>query len=143
MADARALAPESFCKKRLGLTTKIRGNIVPPTSGFSFVYPQDEAHRRAWIDITEFIVTHDLKEACLVCWHAIKWRYYNKAARDMAREAQAAITNQKNQNMKATSQAAFQAAVSSKSPKAKGKAINDTKNQHQQANAAVLDIQEL
>ena len=84
MADARVLAPESFNKKRLGLIAKIRGNIVPPTSGVSFVYPQDEAHRGPWIEITEFIGTHDLKDACLVCWHAIKWRYYNKAARDMA-----------------------------------------------------------
>ena len=140
---ARVPAPESVYKKRFALVRKIQANIVLPTSAYSFLFSQDVAHRRAWIEITEFIRTHDLKEACLVCWHAIKWRYYNKAARDMAREAQAALTNQKNQNVKAKSQAACQAAVSSKPPKAKGKAADDTKIQHQQANAAVPDIQEL
>ena len=69
MADVRVLAPESYYKKRQALIAKIRLNIVPPTSTMSFVRPQDEAHLKAWIEITEFIGTHDLKELCLV-WRA-------------------------------------------------------------------------
>ena len=133
MADVQVLAPESYYKKRQALIAKIRLNIVPPTSTMSFVRPQDEAHLKAWIEITEFIGTHDLKELCLVCWHAVIWRVYNKAARDLACEAQAALTKQKILHVKKEKEKG----------KGKGKATNDTKSQEQEAKATVPDIQEL